>query len=168
MSLEDPTLPQVDVQQKTWMKIWKVHAPQKIKLFLWKLCHDILPVKENLRKRRLTEEGICPVCKQCPETLEHALLQCQWTRPVWFGLQSGIRMDVSNSSNIRTWLEESIRKIERLPGQKEYVFLSICCALWVIWKTRNSCIFEGKIPNPRGVMIQVRGLISDYASLIQE
>lgn len=75
-------------------------------------------------------------------------------------------MDVSNSSNIRTWLEESIREIERLPDQKEYAFLSICCALWVIWKTRNSCIFEGKIPDPRGVMIQVRGLISDYASLI--
>lgn len=149
MRLDYTTPPQENVQQKTWMSIWKVHAPQKIKIFLWKLCHDILPVKENLRKRRLSEEGVCPVYKQGPETVEHTLLQCQWTRPIWFGLQCGIRMENSNSSNITAWLEESIKEIKKLPDQREYAFLSICCALWVVSKARNSCIFEGKTPDPK-------------------
>lgn len=118
---------------------------KKLRFSYGSFCHDILPVKENLRKRRLSEEGVCPVCKQGPETVEHTLLQCQWTRPVWFGLQCGIRMENCNSSSITAWLEESIKEIEKLPDQREYTFLSICCALWVIWKARNNYIFDGKL-----------------------
>lgn len=69
------------------------YIPQKIKMFVWKLCHNIIPMKENLRKKRLTDTGICPIYNQEAKTTEHALLHCQWTTPVWFGLQLGLRSD---------------------------------------------------------------------------
>lgn len=40
------------IQQDIWRMIWGAEIPPKIKIFLWKACHNILPVKENLRLRQ--------------------------------------------------------------------------------------------------------------------
>jgi hypothetical protein len=32
-----------------WKKLWKLSLPLKMRIFLWKVCHGILPVCENLR-----------------------------------------------------------------------------------------------------------------------
>lgn len=136
-------------------------------MFVWKLCHNLIPMKENLRRKRLTETGICPICNREAGTAEHALLYCQyWIRPVWFGLQLGLRADNYQALNFANWLEERIKEIEKLPNQKEYVFTSLCTALWGIWKTRNSLVFEGKSPNPEVTLAQITGQIQDYAPLI--
>lgn len=31
-----------------WPKLWRCHLPNKIKVFGWRVCQDILPTKENL------------------------------------------------------------------------------------------------------------------------
>lgn len=36
-----------------WHLIWKLQIPQKVKVFLWKLINNCLPVYSNLRKRRV-------------------------------------------------------------------------------------------------------------------
>lgn len=70
-----------------WKEIWKSKVPQKIKIFLWKACQNILPLGENMFKRRLVVQNVCPICHKEPETLEHMFLLCDWVRPVWFGSQ---------------------------------------------------------------------------------
>lgn len=46
------------VLQRTWQKIWKAYIPQKMKIFLWKICHNILPVRANLHKRRIAQTNL--------------------------------------------------------------------------------------------------------------
>lgn len=148
------------------MKIWRAHVPQKIKIFLWKMCHNILLVKYNLKYRRIATTDTCPICQQEPETIEHALLLCSWTRPVWFGLQLGFTLHASHITSLKQWFEERIEDIEKLPDVREIAFMSMCCVVWGIWKTRNAFLFERVSPNPIGTLIQIRGMVDDYASLI--
>ncbi|XP_057426577.1 uncharacterized protein LOC130720010 [Lotus japonicus] len=71
--------------KELWNFIWSVSVPQKIRMFMWKVCSNALALNENLFKRRVSRNKFCPVCLTVPETSEHAFLLCPWTRPVWFG-----------------------------------------------------------------------------------
>jgi hypothetical protein len=45
-----------------WHKIWQPPYSNKVKMFIWRLAHNNLPVKRNLA-RRVRTHTICPVCK---------------------------------------------------------------------------------------------------------
>ncbi|RYQ92087.1 hypothetical protein Ahy_B09g098226 [Arachis hypogaea] len=63
-----------------WQEVWNLKAPKKIRTFLWRASHNILPIFGNLFHKIITNTPMCPICLQEPETTEHALLLCPWTR----------------------------------------------------------------------------------------
>ena len=65
-----------------WSRLWKLRLPNKIKLFGWRACHNILPTKENLVRRRITQDNVCELCNQGPESGLHALWECGVARDV--------------------------------------------------------------------------------------
>lgn len=65
-----------------WPMIWKATIPEKIKIILWKACHNVFPVRCNLTQKRIAISIICPICHREPETIEHTMLLCHWTTPV--------------------------------------------------------------------------------------
>lgn len=65
-----------------WKKIWQSHTYPKIKYFLWSDCQNALATKDNLFRRQILPHPLCSLCNQCPETVEHALLLCSWTRKI--------------------------------------------------------------------------------------
>ena len=38
---------------EVWKKLWRLEIPNVEKNFLWRACHDILPTRENLLKRKV-------------------------------------------------------------------------------------------------------------------
>lgn len=52
-------------------KVWSLRTLGKIKHFIWKCVHSILPIRENLFRRKITSELNCPVCRMDCETLPH-------------------------------------------------------------------------------------------------
>ena len=46
-----------------WNKLWKLHIPNKIKVFGWRVINDILPTHENLTLRHIVEDITCALCK---------------------------------------------------------------------------------------------------------
>ena len=66
-----------------WHSMWNIKAPQKIKMFLWLMCNNALPVNDNLYKRKMINSPICKICNMHKETIEHALFLCPWTSLVW-------------------------------------------------------------------------------------
>lgn len=41
-----------------WKQMWNLNVPMKIKLFVWKAVHDILPTTQNLFRRRVVESDV--------------------------------------------------------------------------------------------------------------
>ena len=71
-SSSDPT------QQKSfWKKVWKLQVPNKIKNFLWRVCSNALPTKENLKKRRIIDDASCNACQMEQESIFHTLWECE-------------------------------------------------------------------------------------------
>ena len=48
--------------QQIWKKLWKVRVPNKMKVFAWRACHEILPTRVNLVKRNIIRDNICHCC----------------------------------------------------------------------------------------------------------
>ncbi|KAK3226388.1 hypothetical protein Dsin_006250 [Dipteronia sinensis] len=63
--------------QHWWVYLWKLALPLKIKIFIWRACHDWIPTMVNLEKRGLKVDRVFPLCKKNDESTMHALWDCQ-------------------------------------------------------------------------------------------
>jgi hypothetical protein len=59
-----------------WRTIWKLKIPSKIKIFIWRALHGILPLKSILVNRHIGMSGECPICQLGPEDIQHLLFLC--------------------------------------------------------------------------------------------
>lgn len=57
--------------------------PPKFLLFVWKVIHQILAVKDTLLRRNIMVDPLCPLCGQDVETIEHLFLRCRCAMRVW-------------------------------------------------------------------------------------
>ncbi|KAK2662222.1 hypothetical protein Ddye_000796 [Dipteronia dyeriana] len=59
-----------------WKFLWWLNVPSKVKLFIWRACHNWIPSLVNLAKRGVGGDVLCPVCYRQAETSLHALWTC--------------------------------------------------------------------------------------------
>ena len=59
-----------------WSKIWNIKVPTKIQIFIWRIIHDILPIRVNLVNRRIPSKQICTKCELEEKDCSHAFRSC--------------------------------------------------------------------------------------------
>jgi hypothetical protein len=64
--------------------IWKCKAPMKFKLFAWKVVWNRCWTGDRRFRHGLSNDDSCTFCLQHSETIEHLLLQCPFSRSIWF------------------------------------------------------------------------------------
>ena len=71
--------------KNVWAAIWKLQLPNKIKVFGWRACHEILPTTMNLTRRRIINDDKCSICTRETESTIHALWDCAAAQDIWVG-----------------------------------------------------------------------------------
>ncbi|KAF4394198.1 hypothetical protein F8388_005832 [Cannabis sativa] len=79
----DPASSNSTASQDWWKQMWTLPLPPKLKHFLWRTCHDILPTSHNLFKRKILPSSSCCRCLYHDETLEHAPFRCPAVQGIW-------------------------------------------------------------------------------------
>lgn len=63
-------------EEGDWLLIWKLKAPPRVKLLLWRACRDCIPTRGQLQSRGV----ICPLqCVLCDRDIEnpwHTFITC--------------------------------------------------------------------------------------------
>ena len=72
-----------------------MQAPPKIKKFLWRACHDVLPTKQALMRRKILEDLIYERCKMVVKDSTPALwswpeLDVMWADQEMWGFRGEI------------------------------------------------------------------------------
>jgi hypothetical protein len=62
--------------QSVWKRIWGLNIPNSAKMFIWRACKNILPTKDNLKKRKVLTDDICNFCCNEVESVLHILWEC--------------------------------------------------------------------------------------------
>jgi hypothetical protein len=82
--------------QCLWKFLWTLRVPNQVKVFTWRACHDILPTRVNLVRRKVLEDDLCPLYKLEKETVIHVLWNCPAAQDVWGGSSSSFQKCESN------------------------------------------------------------------------
>lgn len=126
--------------------IWKTPTAPKIRIFLWKLLSEAIPVADLIKARGMKVDDRCQFCGHEGESINHMVFQCPRARRVWAetGIphpQNGYH-DTSVFQNINYCLELKSRRGET---EKKRAWPWV---IWNIWKSRNEFIFKGTVWNP--------------------
>ncbi|KAL5834454.1 hypothetical protein ACOSQ4_013951 [Xanthoceras sorbifolium] len=78
---------------KWWLALWNLNIPPKIKIFIWRVCHNAIPSLCNLCSRKIMVDPCCSRCGDAPESSAHALFWCSSVRSIW---ESTVFWDVLN------------------------------------------------------------------------
>ncbi|KAJ1691831.1 hypothetical protein LUZ63_015986 [Rhynchospora breviuscula] len=134
----------------TWKYIWHWKNIQpKVKVFIWRLLANGLPLAQNMHQRIQSISPMCPRCNQENEYPTHCFFFCQGSRLVWFGGDLGIRTD-----SLPLDMKEAVQHI--IQGKDEEFIKTFCYTMWEIWLARNDWVFRQKTFNPTGVCRKVR------------
>ncbi|XP_056856820.1 uncharacterized protein LOC130506206 [Raphanus sativus] len=113
----------------------------KLKLFLWKILHGALPTGENLQKREMLSNTVCPQCGQRETTL-HLFFQCAFAQEVWLQTPWESTFDSSQVSSVVD--EHAISMKRRLLPPTGVTINIFPWILWFIWLSRNQLTFENR------------------------
>lgn len=123
-------------QSNGWGKIWKLSLPHKIKVFLWRVCGNTIPVRIRLHNRGVNVPTVCPICDKDIEHLIHIFFECDFARSCWRYV--GRSYDMSAVECVSEWF------LHKLISASLDELQMIVQVFWGIWFYRNKKVWEGK------------------------
>lgn len=140
-------LPSVlDETVKKWKALWKIKAPGKMKINLWRAAHDCLPTGFQLRRRHIPAMEGCIFCNR-DDPIEHVLLFCPFASAVWDEVRKSFNLQLGRAalSNMKQWIFDFISRGSELQNKVMVV------TIWHIWQARNEAKNNNSPVNPRRV-----------------
>lgn len=131
-SIIDPAI------EKWWKFLWKACIPSKVKLFMWRFYHNILPSLDNLHRKNIISSPWCFLCRKNRETMNHTFFGCQRAKSIWDAILPQVRsFGVSYSVSTSNFLVSAASSL----NDGDFELFAVTC--WALWIDRNS-MFHGK------------------------
>ena len=111
-----------------WKLVWSLSVPNKVKNFLWQVCKEALPMKRNLRRRKIIEEDTCDHCKSSAESEFHALWECSALTTVW---NSVPKLQLQHDQNVH--MVSELIKLTPEEGKDVNLLAMILWTVWYLW-----------------------------------
>jgi ribonuclease HI len=105
--------------------------PVKIRSFLWRACHESLPTKLGLYKRKVTPTPLCDLCRDHNEDGLHALWQCPSVNQTWVSAPDFSALRTSSPTSF----SELACKVIQLNSDLLFEKFAVTC--WLLWHKRN-------------------------------
>jgi hypothetical protein len=124
--------------------VWKAWAPPKTKFFAWLLTQKRIWTADRLQKRGWPNCGLCPLCKQTTESIDHLFVGCRFTLRIWGYIREwlGIPNILPNQWTglpIKTWWDKMTSG--STPNRKAIASLTLLVT-WEVWNERNARVFR--------------------------
>jgi hypothetical protein len=126
--------------------VWKAWAPPKTKFFAWLVTQNRVWTADRLAKRGWPNCGLCPLCKQCVESVNHLFIHCRFTKRLWALVVSWLGISGVDTS---LWVRLSMKAwwngmaARGAPNRKAMSTLTLRIT-WEIWCERNTRVFRNK------------------------
>ncbi|GKU89382.1 hypothetical protein SLEP1_g3524 [Rubroshorea leprosula] len=160
-SHQNPQQPSSSAGEFRGQILWRLELPERIKVFLWSAYRDILPTKENLRKRRVDIDNYCPVCGEMAETGVHVLKDCQFARAVWLGSQLNLRVADMQVDSFAEFFDTVALTVD----QRKLALFGVVC--WSLWNNRNDILWESKRQQPQHVCEMAVRFLQEYGEAVR-
>uniref|UniRef100_A0A803NXT3 Reverse transcriptase domain-containing protein n=1 Tax=Cannabis sativa TaxID=3483 RepID=A0A803NXT3_CANSA len=145
-----------------WLRIWKLQLTERLKMFLWKLCRDIIPFGNRLQ-RIFGNSTRCVICGAAEDSALHLFFKCPLAKAVWFASRWAIRSDTLNFGAPRdmvVWLlSPEFLKVLIAEVLGEFLRFGVCL-FDALWTARNRAFHDQISPTWRGVLAKVTSAVA--------
>lgn len=113
--------------QNWWNTLWSLPIPPNIRVFWWKIFHNLITIATNLANHHVPVSRWCYFCHNSEETC-HALFFCPAVRHLW--KENVVWRQIKNHKNCDThdicfWLLMNTSRVE---------LVEFCYQAWLVWK----------------------------------
>lgn len=122
-----------------WKTVWNSKVPNKVKIFVWRACRDLLPTSSKLCQRKVIPSGVCQLCWKREETILLCLWDCKEAKKVWSLDPNFLSILKTPFSDLASLICDGVKKLKGY--QMDWFFI----VAWKIWSSRNAVIMEKKI-----------------------
>lgn len=127
-----------------YRRVWSVINPERVRVFLWLVTHQVIMTNMERKRRHLSENSVCPLCKGGDETILHVLRECPAAAGLWIRLVPRSKHQRFFTLPLLEWLFENLAKREPIWGDSWPTLFAL--TVWWCWKWRCGYVFgdEGK------------------------
>ena len=142
--------------------MWSLPVPHKIRHFVWRSCRDILPMKTNLMRQKVVQDGICNKCGNKEETPGHVLQNCQKARETW-DCSKVASFGLSNNVSFYDFLWQ-MPMHNRVEEDKVAKVVNIA---WALWCNQNKVQNGGKRKSGRELVNWAAIYLDEYTNAVE-
>lgn len=118
---------------RDWKKLWRIKAPPKMRIVLWRFTRNYLPTGQQLQSRNIPASEVCCHCGR-EETIDHVFLKCHYVGEIWRELKNrcgfAVRKEIFRYP--KQWL------FDRLIECTDQEATTLAISFWHIWEERNA------------------------------
>ena len=140
------TLPTTPVETGLYDAAWLKQVSLKVSVFVWRLLRNRLPTKDNLLRRKAIhhDDIFCVGGCGCPETSHHLFCRFDTFGRLWLHVYQWLGISFIPPDMVC----DNFHQFRNLAGvsRSTHTFLQVIwhACVWLIWKERNSRIFNHK------------------------
>lgn len=117
--------------------MWHLKMPHKVKVFIWRFCRNVIPIRKRLSAIGVRVPITYPMCLNDIEHMTHLFFDCDFVGDCWHHV--GLKYDWSNVEHAHEWLLE---KISTAPTNE---VIKICIVMWGVWFWGNKKFWDEKV-----------------------
>ncbi|XVF67688.1 hypothetical protein PTKIN_Ptkin10aG0141600 [Pterospermum kingtungense] len=140
-------------KKKLWRALWNANVPNKVKVFCWRACQEILPVFSNLVRRQISVPSECPRCQKECETTPHALRDCDFAKEVWQHTPYNQAWIAPHDTGTLDWWCNALEKAD------DESFSNGMMLQWAIWNARNDTVKSNAVKNAVHIARQAASIL---------
>lgn len=134
------TLLALTLKQNSLVMIGKSILVPKVKLFAWKLVHNILLIRDKVRYYGTDIIGKCPFCNNESKTIDHIFVNCDLAYNIWYTINYYCPNPINKNLNNIDWLEHIWIYRNWYNEVFRNAFGMSISILWPIWYHRNKVV----------------------------
>ncbi|KAL4379262.1 hypothetical protein GQ457_02G040270 [Hibiscus cannabinus] len=147
-----------------WNLIRRLSVPQRIRTFLWLVCHGKLLSNQERVRRHLTMEDACVYCNDGLEDILHVLRDCVRARTVWMQVVSHNKLVQFHNLNLLDWLTSILSQPQLFTTGGVDLSTRFAVICWILWTRRNKFLFDNTFVESKSVLMECMELLSTMNS----
>ncbi|KAK2640695.1 hypothetical protein Ddye_028490 [Dipteronia dyeriana] len=117
-----------------WKFLWRLKVPFKVKLLVWRACHNWIASNVNLAMCGMKVNCFCPLCSTKLESISHALWFCPTLKKVRTMCSFFRNFKVTEGMRFMEFMIICMNQL--FPAGMEF----LCMIMWRIWYRRNGLV----------------------------
>lgn len=121
---------------------WRVIAPERVRVFLWLVAHQAIMTNMERKRRHISENSVCPLCKGGEETIFHVLRDCPAASGLWARTVPLSKQPRFFNQTLMEFLFENLGR--KKSEQRDLWPTFFALTVWWCWKWRCGYVFGEK------------------------